>query len=129
MHILFHIKVFHFYFMVQELKMYEEGLTNKVLFVIRHDHRYDITWQSRHILVLKISTCLLFMPLCNKIIQVSEVKDRAQPQLRVTRFVFQEEVCFFLKYKHIRMHNIKLTTFVLKCLPERCPKQVELRGY
>jgi len=48
MHILFHIKMFHFYSILQELKIYEEDMTNKALFWRRCHHCYDITWQSRH---------------------------------------------------------------------------------
>jgi len=31
-HILFHIKMFHFYFILQELKIYEEDMTSKYVF-------------------------------------------------------------------------------------------------
>jgi len=98
MHILFRIKMFHFYFIYHELKIYEEDMTDKVLFWGRR-HCYNITRQSRHRLTLffNISTGLLLIPLYGEIMQVLEVKDRAQPWLSVTRFVFQEEVCFFLK--------------------------------
>ena len=132
----FILKCFIFTLWYMYLKYMKKVWQRRFFFWRRLHRRRDITWQSRHRLTLFFnkSTCLLLIPLYSEIMQILEVKDRAQPLFSVTRFVFQEEVCFFLKYKHSGMHNIKLTTLcwtcaaVLKCLPERCQKQVELRG-
>ena len=95
----FILKCCIFYFILQELKIYKEDMTNNILFWRIRRHCYDITWQSRHRLTLfyNVSTGPLLIPLYIEIMQVLEVKDRAQPWLSVTRFVLQEEVCLFLE--------------------------------
>lgn len=79
-----------------------------VIVTILHGSQ-DTDWHC----FFNINTGLLLIPLYSEITQVLEVKYRAQLWLHMTRFVFQEEVCLLLKYRHGGLHNVRLTTFVL----------------
>jgi len=59
--------------------------------------RYYMAVKAQTDTFFNVSSDMLLIPLYSEIVRVLEVKDRAQPWLSVTRFVFQQEVCYFLK--------------------------------